>query len=52
MGVMCGLRSLNNSTSTRVLNLLEAVKLNNSLEGYDTERVTVVKFRMNGGGGR
>ena len=46
---MSGLRSLNNSTSKRVLNLLEPVKLT----GWKVmiERVTVVKFRVNCGGG-
>ena len=37
---MCGFRSLDNSMSNRVLDLSE---------GYD--KVTVVKFRMNDGGG-
>ena len=43
-----GFRSLNNSTSKRVLNLLEPVKLT---VWKMIERVTVVKFRMNDGGG-
>ena len=41
---MSGFRSLNNSTSKRVLKLLKFV---DSLE----EKVTVVEFRMNDGGG-
>jgi len=45
---MSGFRSLNNSTSKRVLNLLEPVKL--TVWKVMTERVTVVKFRMNNGG--
>jgi len=44
-----GFRSLNNSTSKRVLNLLEPVML--SVWKVMIERVTVVKFRMNDGGG-
>ena len=46
---MSGSRSLNNSTSKRVLNLLEPVKL--TVWKFMIERVTVVKFRMNDGGG-
>jgi len=46
---MSGFRSLNNSTSKRVLNLLEPVKL--TVWKVIIERVTVVKFRMNDGGG-
>ena len=46
---MSGLRSLNNSMSKRVLNLLEPVKL--TVWKVMIERVTVVKFRMNDGGG-
>jgi len=46
---MSGSRSLNNSTSKRVLNLFEPVKL--TVWKVMTERVTVVKFRMNDGGG-
>ena len=42
-------KSLNNSTSKRVLNLLEPVKL--TVWKVMTERVTVVKFRVNFGGG-
>jgi len=42
---MCGFRSLNNSTSKRVLNQLEPVKL--TVWKVMLERVTVVKFRMN-----
>jgi len=46
---MSGFRSLNNSTSNRVLNLLEPVKL--TVWKVMIERVTVVKFRVNYGGG-
>jgi len=46
---MSGFRSLNNSTSKRVLNLLEPVKL--TVWKVMTERVTVVKLRVNYGGG-
>jgi len=46
---MCGFKSLNNSTSKRVLNLLEPVKL--TVWKVMIERVTVVKFTMNDGGG-
>ena len=46
---MSGFRSLNNSTSKRVLNLLEPVKL--TVWKFMIERVTVVKFRMDNGGG-
>jgi len=46
---MSGFRSLNNSTSKRVLNLLEPVKL--TIWKVVIERVTVVKFRVNCGGG-
>jgi len=46
---MCGFRSLNNNTNKRVLNLLEPVKL--TVWKVMIERVTVVKFRMNDGGG-
>ena len=42
-------RSLNNSTSKRVLNVLEPVKL--TVWEVMIERVTVVKFRVNYGGG-
>ena len=45
---MNGFRSLNNSTSKRVLNLLEPVKL--TVWKVMIERVTVVKFRVNYGG--
>jgi len=45
---MSGFRSLNNSTSKRVLNLLEPVKL--TVWKVMIERVTVVKFRVNYGG--
>ena len=48
-GVMSGFRSLNNSTNKRVLNLLEPVKL--TVWKVMIERVTVVKFTMNDGGG-
>jgi len=48
-GVMSGFRSLNNSTNKRVLNLLEPVKL--TVWKVMIERVTVVKFRVNYGGG-
>jgi len=44
---MCGFRSLNNSTSKRVLNLLEPVKF--TVWKVMIERVTVVKFRVNYG---
>jgi len=46
---MCGFMSLNNSTNKRVLNLLEPVKL--TVWKVMIERVTVVKFRINDGGG-
>ena len=46
---MSGFKSLNNSTSKRVLNLLEPVKL--TVWKVMIERVTVVKFRVNYGGG-
>ena len=46
---MSGFRSLNNSTSKRVLNVLEPVKL--TVWKVMIERVTVVKFRVNYGGG-
>ena len=46
---MSGSRSLNNSTSKRVLNLLEPVKL--TVWKVMLERVTVVKFRVNYGRG-
>ena len=46
---MSGSRSLNNSTSNRVLNVLEPVKL--TVWEVMIERVTVVKFRVNCGGG-
>ena len=44
-----GFESLNNSTSKKVLNLLEPVKL--TVRKVMIERVTVVKFRVNYGGG-
>ena len=46
---MWGFRSLNNSTSKRVLDLLEPVKL--IIRKVVVERVTVIKFRMDNGGG-
>ena len=46
---MSGFRSLNNSTSKRVSNLLEPVKL--TVWKVMIERVTVVKFRVHYGGG-
>ena len=46
---MSGFRSLDNSTSKRVLNLLEPVKL--TVWKVMIQRVTVVKFRLNYGGG-
>jgi len=46
---MSGFRSLNNCTNERVLNLLEPVKL--TVWKVMIERVTVVKFRVNYGGG-
>ena len=46
---MSGFRSLNNSVSKRVLNQLEPVKL--TVWKVMMERVTVVKFRVNYGGG-
>jgi len=44
-----GFRSLNNSTIKRVLNLLKPAKL--TVWKVMIERVTVVKFRVNYGGG-
>ena len=46
---VCGFRSLNNSTSKRVLDLLKPVKL--TVWKVLIESVTVVKFRMNDRGG-
>ena len=46
---ICEIRRLNNSTSKRVLDLLEPVKL--TVWKVMTERVTVVKFRVNYRGG-
>ena len=46
---MSGFRSLNNSTNKRVFNLLEPIKL--TVWKVMIERVTVVKFRVNYGGG-
>ena len=48
-GDMSGFWSLNNSTSTIVLNLLESVKL--TVWKVMMESVTVVKFRVNYGVG-
>jgi len=45
---MRGFRSLNNSTSKRVLDLLEPVKL--IVWKVVIERVTVIKFRVDNGG--
>jgi len=45
---MWGFRSLNNSTSKRVLDLLEPVKLT---VWKVVIRATVIKFRMDNGGG-
>jgi len=42
---MCGFRILDNSTSKRVLDLLESVKL--IVWKVVIERVTVIEFRMN-----
>ena len=47
--ITCGFRSLNNSKSKRGLNVLEPVKL--TVWKVMIERVTVVKFKMNDGGG-
>ena len=41
---MCGFRSLNNSTSKRVLDMLEPVKL--IVWKAVIERVAVIEFRM------
>jgi len=41
---MCGFRSLDNSASKRVLDLLKLVKL--KVWKVVTDRITVVKFRM------
>jgi len=46
---MSGFRSLNNSTSKSVLNLLEPVKV--TVWKVMIERVTVVQFRVSYGGG-
>ena len=46
---MSGFRSLNNSTSKRVLNLLEPIQL--TVWKVMIERVTVVKFRVTCRGG-
>jgi len=46
---MSGFRSLNNSTSKKVLNLLESVKL--TVWKVMIERITVIKFIVNYGGG-
>jgi len=45
---MCGFRSLNNSSSKRVMDLLEPVKL--IVWKVVIEGVAVVKFRMDNGG--
>ena len=45
---MSGFRSLNNSTSKRVLNVFEPVKL--TVWKVMIERDTVVKFKVNYGG--
>jgi len=45
---MCGFRSLNNSASKRVLDLLEPVKL--TVWKIVIEGVTVIKFRKDNGG--
>ena len=45
---MCGFRSLSNSMSKRVLDLLEPFKL--TVWKVMIERITVVKFRVNYGG--
>jgi len=46
---MCGFRSVNNSTSNRGLDLLEPVKL--TVWKVVIDRITVVKFIMDDGGG-
>jgi len=46
---MCGFRSLNNSASRRVLNLLMPVEL--TVIKVMRQRIAVVKFRMDDGGG-
>ena len=46
---MSGFRSINSSTSKIILNLLEPVKL--TVWKVMIQRVTVVKFRVNYGGG-
>ena len=48
---MSGFRSLNNSTSKIILNLLELIKLTVWKVMIERERVTVVKYRANYGGG-
>ena len=50
IGVMWRFRSLNNSTSKRVLDLLDPVKL--MVWKVVIERVTVIQFRMDNGGGK
>jgi len=47
MGVMCRFRSLDNSASKRVLDLLKPVKL--TVWKVVRERIAVVKFRMDNG---
>jgi len=46
---MCGLENLNNSTSKRVLDLLEPVTL--IVWKVVIERVTVIEFKVDSGGG-
>ena len=48
---MTGFRSFNNSTGKRALNLLEAGNLNLKLQYVVVERITVIKFGVNDGGG-
>jgi len=46
---MCGFRSVDNSASTRVLDLLKPVKLTVWKVVIERERIAVVKFRMDNG---
>ena len=46
---MTGFRSFNNCTSERVLNQLESGNLR--LRKVVVERITIIEFRMNDGGG-
>ena len=46
-GSLCGFRSLDNSASKRVLDLLKPVKL--TVWKVVRERIVVVKFRMDNG---